>query len=273
MSVMIVAMLTLTNTTLRGNRRLAARASALSAAESGAAEGVLWLRDQTAPPLTDQDITSRLAVPAPAGVTWTVTVTNDVNNATQFLKIYLINSTATVRGQKRQVRVVVRQGTFGKYAYFTDKETSTSGGAIWWNSSDSIDGPVHSNNTGPTPNTWTNFQIDYSAWNTYKRAIFQDMVESCAPTINFTPSKPTTDSTFQRVFLNGSKGYLLGVTKVNLPASTAAQQQAAWGGTSGFPSTTTGVYLRPDANSGNGGIYIRGDQVSRCLSTAAGTKS
>lgn len=254
-TTMTVAMLTLTSTTLRGNIRLQTRASALAVAESGAELGVLWLRDQAIPPTADQTITSGLSGTPPTGSTWVVTLTNDVYNPTQFLKTYIITCTGTVNGKSRQVKIVARQSTFGKYAYFTDRETSSSGGAIWWNSADNIDGPVHSNNTGGT-----NFRIDYSGWNSNspRRPIFQDILTGCGTGITYTPSKPTTEAAFQKVFLNGSKGYLLGVNKVNLPPSTNAQKEAAWGGTSGFPATT-GVYIRSDANGGKGGTYIQGN--------------
>lgn len=253
-TTLTVAMLTLTSTTLRGNARLQTRASALAVAESGAELGVLWLRDQSIPPTSDQTITNYLLAP-PSGSSWVVTLTNDVHNTTQYLKTYIVTCTATVDGKSRQVKVVARQSTFGKYAYFTDRETSSSGSAIWWNSKDSIDGPVHSNNL-----SGKNFNIDYSGWSTNnpRRPIFQDIVTGCGSSISYQPSRPTTETTFQRVFLNGSKGYLLGVNKVNLPPSTTVQKEAAWGGTSGFPATT-GVYIRSDANNGNGGTYIHGD--------------
>lgn len=253
-TTLIVAMLTLTGSVLRGNDRLQARAVALSVAESGAELGVLWLRDQGIPPTSDQNLTSVLTAP-PAGSVWNVVLTNDVNNNHQYNKIYVITCTATVDGHTRQVKVVARQATFGKYAYFTDRETSSSGGAIWWNSKDFIDGPVHSNNTGGT-----NFNIDYSGWSTNnpRRSIFQDIVTACGNRINYQPSRPTTESAFQRIFLSGTKGYLLNVNRVELPPSTTAQQEAAWGGNSGFP-TTNGVYIRSDAAGGNGGTYIRGD--------------
>lgn len=252
--VMVVAMLMLTSNSLRSNHRLETRSSALAVAESGAELGVLWLRDQATPPTSNQNITSSLAAP-PSGSSWTVLLANGTGNGTQFLKVYMLTCTATVQGQTRQVRVVVRQGTFGKYAYFTDRETSSSGGAIWWNSKDSVDGPAHSNNTGGT-----NFNIDYNGWsgNNPRRPIFYDMVTGAGNSISYSPSRPRNESTFQRVFLNGSKGYLLGVNRVNLPPSTSEQRNACWGATSGFP-TTTGVYLRSDANGGNGGIYIQGD--------------
>lgn len=253
-ATLTVAMLSLTSTTLRGNARLQTRASALAVAESGAELGVLWLRDQAIPPTTDQTITSSIASP-PAGSSWVVTLTNDPLNATQFLKTYIITCTGTVGGKSRQVKIAARQSSFGKYAYFTDRETSTSGSAIWWNSKDYIDGPVHSNNKNGK-----NFNIDYSGWSTNnpRRPIFQDIVTGCGPSISYQPSRPKTEEAFQRVFMNGSKGYLLGVNQVVLPPSTAVQKEAAWGGASGFP-TSAGVYIRSDANSGNGGTYIHGN--------------
>ncbi len=254
-ATLTVTMLSLTSTNLRGNKRLQARATALTIAESGAELGVLWLRDQPTPPTSDHNLTSVLAAP-PEGSTWNISLTNDPNNANQFLKTYEITCTAAVSGHSRRVRVVVRQSTFGKYAYFTDRETSSaSGGAIWWNSNDEIDGPVHSNNTGGT-----NFNINYSGWNSNnpRRPIFRDIVTGCGNTINYQPSRPKSESDFQKVFLNGSKGYLLNVNRVNLPPSTEDQKRAAWGDFSGYPSTT-GVYIRSDAGGGNGGIYIHGN--------------
>src|SRR5690606_8213065 len=54
-------------------------------------------------------------------------------------------------------------------------------------------------------------------------------------------------------FEMGSSGYQLGVDEIPLPDSSTMQKIAAWGSTSGFP-TSNGVYTPP-----GGGIYIRGD--------------
>ncbi len=245
-----VVLLSFATNAIRSNNRQQLRAAALNVAESGAEEAVLWLRDQPIPPTTD--IAPNLGQPPQSGATWNVVVYTDPNNPNVFLKMYRIVSTGTVNGNSRTVEIMVKQATFGKYAYFTDKETSSGGGAIWWNSKDLIDGPVHSNNT-----SGTNFNIDYSGWSTNypRRPIFLDQVTASGNTINYNPSRPRTETEFLKIFANGSKGYQLGIPKINLPPSTTTQKEAAWGGSSGFPSSN-GVYLRADSD---GGVYIRGD--------------
>ena len=244
-----VALLSVTATAVRLNNRQQARAAALATAESGAELAVLKLRDLSLPPTADYQPAIGAA---PAGTTWDVWIRCDPNNPNVFLKSYRIISTGYSNGQSRTVEIMVKQATFGKYAYFTDRETTSSGNSIWWNAKDRIDGPVHSNNS-----SGTNFNIDYSGWssNSPTRPIFLDQVTASGTTINYTPSRPNSESTFQKVFANGSKGYTLGLQKINLPPSTSAQKEAAWGGSAGFPSTT-GVYLR---SGSNGGLYIQGD--------------
>jgi len=257
LATLTVALLSITGTSLRANNRLQIRSTALHAAESGAEEAVLWLRDQSIPPSVDQNLSATLGAARPDGTTWTVWLYCEANNPNVFLKTYRILSTGTCNGVSRTVEIVVKQATFGKYAYFTDKETSSGGGAIWWNSSDKIDGPVHSNNSNGT-----NFNIDYSAWanNNPRRPIFLDQVTAAGSTINYTPSRPTNETTFQKVFLNGSNGYTLGVPRINLPPSTDTQKAAAWGSGSGYPSGTSGVYLKTGTSgTTGGGIFIQGD--------------
>ncbi|MGI6295426.1 MAG: hypothetical protein ACOX3G_05005 [Armatimonadota bacterium] len=248
-----VILLGMTSAAIRSNNRQQLRSSALQVAESGAERGVLWLRDQALPPISDQNITSQIGL-APAG-SWTVNIVCDPDNGRVFLKTYEILATGTVSGHVRRVQVVVRQSTFGKYAYFTDRETSTSGSAIWWASNDRVDGPVHSNNTGGT-----NFNIDYNGWSSTRRPIFLDQVTASGTTINYNPRRPSSESDYQKVFLNGSRGYLLGIQKINLPPSTEDQKKAAWGSDIGYP-TKDGVYLRANTVDGvdTGGLYIRGD--------------
>jgi len=247
MTALMVIILNVTSSNIHLNNRHQNAASALGDAESKVEMAALWLRNQTTPPLTTVTPTVAVTLPGPA-----VQIIPDPNNGTQFLKMYTIRASGVGGNVTKAVEVVVRQATFGKYAYFTDRETSSGGGAIWWNSADNIDGPVHSNNTGGT-----NFNINYSGWSTYKRAIFQDTVTGAGNGINYSPSKPTTETEFTKIFKNGSTGYKLGVQKVLLPPSTDLQKQAAWGATTGFP-TTTGVYLRADST---GGVYIQGDST------------
>lgn len=240
-----IAVLSVTSNALQENRRQLDRATAINLAESAAERGALALRRQTTPP----NNTSEFTLPGAPNVVFRP----GSNNCNQFLKTYYIKGTGTAGRITAEVEIAVKQSSFGKYAYFTDKEVSSaSGGEIWWTSRDFIDGPVHSNNSNGST-----FHINYNAWSSLnpKRPIFQDMVTGCGGNIIYDPSNPSNETTFKKVFKNGSMGYKLGVERIAMPPTSDAQMVAAWGGQTGFP-TTSGVYLR--AGSG-GGVYIRGD--------------
>lgn len=246
-TTLAVAMLSITTDTLYMNNRQQYRANALNIAESGAEEGALWLVQQTTPPYGSATIRTCGPISMNGG-TYTYKIDPDTNNNNNFLKIYKITSAGTYKNLTQTVEVVVQQASFGKYAYFTDSEVSSvSGGTIWWTSRDLIDGPVHSNNTNNS-----NFSINYSGSTS---PIFLDTVTSSGNTINYSPSRPRSESTFKTIFKNGSTGYKLGVDPIALPNSSDAQKNAAWGDTSGFP-TSTGTYLSGNSSSG---IYIVGD--------------
>jgi len=81
------------------------------------------------------------------------------------------------------------------------------------------------------------------------------MVTGSGSTINYNPGRPQDEATFRRIFADGSKGYKLGVPRVDLPESTDRQRSAAWGSSANYP-TETGVYLKSDVG---GGIYVVGN--------------
>jgi hypothetical protein len=257
-----VGILAVTSSAIHTSNQQLERASALNVAESGAEWAALWLKDQSSPPAGTADIYPANP-PSVDGATPTVLIRPDADNPTSFLRTYTIVSTGTSRGQSKTVEVVVKQSSFGRYAYFTDKETSSvSGGAIWWKAGESVDGPIHSNNTGGS-----NFNINY---NGSMSPIFLDLLTAAGSTINYSPSKPRNEATYNKIFLNGSKGFKLGVPRIELPPSTDAQKQAAWGASSGFPTTTTGLYLRADSP---GGIYIRGDCTMQLAVNGSGDQT
>lgn len=253
--------LLITANALHVNNRQRSGATAFNIAESGAEMAALWLKDQPYPPTGTSPIDPFGGAQNLDEGTYEVTITPGADNPTAYLKTYVITSTGVVRGNTKRVEVVVKQASFGRYAYFTDKETSSiSGGAIWWKAGERVDGPVHSNNSNGS-----NFNINY---NGSTSPIFLDMVTGSGSTINYNPSRPRDEATFRRIFENGSKGFKLGVPTIPLPPTSDTQKNAAWGSTGGFPSSN-GVYLRAGSN---GGIYIRGDAAMELRLDASGNQ-
>lgn len=237
------------STTLLGlhqSQRLRDNTLAFNVAESGAERSVRWLKDQPYPPTNTSPFDPFGGVQALGDGSYQVTITPDPENTSNPLKKYKVLVVGTFLGKTEQVETVLRQQSFGRYAYFTDKEVSSvSGGRIWFISQDRIRGPAHSNNDGGS-----NFQIN---WGANPGPIFADMVTAAGPSMNYAPANPTTEPDFLKIYATGSRGYQVGVDPIALPESSDMQKVAAWGGTSGFPSTT-GVYV-PDT----GGVYVRGD--------------
>lgn len=247
-SFLIFTVLMVTTASLHQNQLQQSNSIALNLAESGAEVAALWLKKQSYPPAYTSAFDPFGGARALGNGTYQVTIYPDPSNSTQFLKIFRVVSTGTFSHTTKNVEIVLRQASFGRYAYFTDKETSTvSGGAIWWRTGERVDGPVHSNNRDGS-----NFNINYVGSNS---PIFLDMVTASGSSINYDPKKPRGESDFKKIFNDGTKGYKLGVPPIALPDSTDSQKLAALGSTSNYPSST-GVYIRSDLN---GGIYIVGD--------------
>ena len=249
LTIMTVGVLNVTGNALHIGRVRRLQADAFNAAESGAEIAALWFRRQnSAPPYTSPWNPLGGQQSMGDGITFQVTVYPDSENSTAYLKTYRIVSTGSISATSKQVEIVIRQATFGRFAYFTDRETSSiSGGAIWWKAGEICDGPAHSNNS-----SGSNFQINY---NGSTDSIFKDILTGSGPSINYQPSQPQDEATYRRIFEDGSKGFKLGVPRIDLPESSDIQRNAAWGGESGFPGSN-GVYLRSDQD---GGIYVRGD--------------
>ncbi|MEN6358029.1 MAG: hypothetical protein ABFD83_13205 [Armatimonadota bacterium] len=248
-TTLAIAVISITSTALYMNSQQQSRAMALNIAESGAEDGALYLyKFNSAPNITESFDPFNGPVTLNGGH-YCVTIDPDEDNATNdTLKTFVITSVGTYNGVSKTVEIVIRQASFGRYAYFTDSETSSAGGGeIWWRTGESVDGPVHSNNRNNSK-----FNIYYTG---STKPIFLDMVTSAASKINYTPGTPGNETTYKKIFANGSKGLRLGVDPIDLPETTDIQKQAAWGGSSGYP-TTNGVYLRGTSGSG---LYIVGD--------------
>lgn len=248
--VFILALLgsAILSTTMQGlhlTRHQRERAQAFNIAESGAELAARWLKDQPYPPSGTSPIDPFGGPQQLGDGHFEVVIIPDPKNSGSTLKSYTIYATGRLGNRTEEVELVVREQSFGKYAYFTDKEVSSvSGGPIWFMWHDKIRGPAHSNNRDGS-----NFQI---AWANGHGPIFEDIVTSSGSTINYSPTRPTTEPEFLQIYRTGSRGYQLDVDEIPLPNSSQRQRDAAWGSNSGFP-TTNGVYVPP-----GGGIYIRG---------------
>lgn len=236
---------------------------AFNLAESGGERAARWLKDQPSPPSGTSAVDPFSGVQTLGPGTYSVALQPDPNNTGAILKRYIITSTGTTMGRPQTVKLVLQEDSFGKYAYFTDKEVSSAGGTIWFISSDRIRGPAHSNNSdGGT------FHIN---WSNGTGPIFQGMVTSAASSVTYAPSNPVSQSDYQSIYSTGTRGFQLGVDPIPLPNSTSTQQQAAWGAASGFP-TTNGVYVPNASGVANGGIYIAGDAAVQMQLDAGGNQ-
>ena len=217
-----MAILSLTLHGLHMTRRTQGKMVAFNLAESGMDRAIRWLQDQPSPPDTlnyfdpfggDQQL---------GAGTYSVVIVPDPLNFNTSQKEFKIVATGVSGLETDVVELVVRQSSFGKYAYFTDRETSSvSGGRIWFYSGDRIRGPAHSNNENGS-----NFQI---YWGQEPGPIFEGPVTAAGPYFNFRPRDPSSEAEFLEIFEAGSRGYELGVDRVPLPSSSDMQQMAAWG--------------------------------------------
>lgn len=229
---------------LRLTQRVKDSTLAFNYAESGVSEGVRWIKKQGSPPSNKAAFEPFTESELGEG-TYSVSIVPDPGNAGATLKKYKLLARGKNGSVTETVEVVVRQASFGKYAYFTDRETSdVSGGRIWFFSGDRIRGPAHSNNRSNS-----DFQINWGG----EGPIFQDIVTSASTSLTYSPKGPSSEEEFNKVFLNGSKGYRLNVDPIELPSSSDMQKSVAWASTEPYPMVK-GVYV----NSG-GGIFVQGD--------------
>lgn len=253
-----VASITLHN--LRLTRRIQQSAIAFNLAESGAERAVRWIKDQGTAIYNISSTDPFGGTVTTTGGTYQVTVAAFTEDANAALKRYRVTAVGVSGDVTERVEIVVRQQSFGLYAYFTDKEVSSiSNGAIWFAATDRIRGPAHSNNADSSE-----FKINYSG---ATPSIFSAMLTSSASSITYSPSRPTTETAFQKVYAAGSHGYQLGLDTIPLPDTTTAQKNAAWGSTTGHP-TSSGVYMTAGA-----GIYIVGDSTMRLTASSDYTQT
>lgn len=227
-------------------KRVRKQGQAFALAESGVEYARRWLLDQSAPPTGTQTLSvPNTPVQMGAG-TFDVTVEPDLSNPNNPLKLYTLRAVGNVDGVTQSIDVKVRSQSFGRYAYFSDQESANPmSNPIWFGQRDRIRGPFFTNNSN-----YSNTNID----NTNPlRPIFDSSVDMNGDHINYMRTAPSTPQQYLSLFKLGSLAVKLSVDRIELPASTSIQANAAWGATSGHP-TAQGVYVPAD-----GGIYVAGD--------------
>lgn len=256
---LIVAMMSLTGAVIIGlsvvsvssrstmqASRVRSQATAFNLAEAGVERTVRWFMDQAYPPSTSANFDPFSGTKTLGGGTYTVVVDPDNANASNPLKSWLVTATGTANGISQKVQVTIKQRSFGQYAYFSDQESANpSTSPIWFMSRDRIRGPVHTNNS--------NGAITNIDWSGVTQPIFESTVTMAGASANYSPSAPTTDANYDSIFKLGRSALKLDEDRIELPTSSSQQQDAAWGATSGFPSST-GVSIPT-----SGGIYVKGD--------------
>ena len=247
-SVLTVAMLSLSVQALRHSNRSQNNTIAMGLAESGVDRALRYMKDLGYPPSGQRTINPFGGKQLLGKGSYRVSIVPDAGNTQAMLKKYKIVSDGTSLDRSVRVELTIRQSSFGKYAYFTDREVSSfSGGRIWFFNGDRIRGPAHSNNAASTA-----FQV---SWQGAEDAIFQDVVTTVAKEVNYSPTSPKGEDEFSQVYSRGTKALQTGVDYIPLPKSSDMQKIAAWGSESGFP-TNDGVYT-----PSRGGIYIKGNSA------------
>lgn len=190
--------------------------------------------------------------------------------------LFNITSTGTVRSTGRRsvqsqglLRVSASRGSFADYLLFMDRFTMPDGSSIWFTSSGSFDGRVHTN---------TFFRFAF-------KPTFQDQVTQVNSNATFynngSPVSRDASNNGSVDVPNFYGGYLRGQSSVPLPTNSFNQQAAALGlnlaagtaptngqinsalGLSGTSTPPNGIYLPRSGSTLTGGFYIQGsaDQV------------
>ncbi len=112
-------------------------------AEAGKDRALRYLTHMTRPP--EVELTIYQDQPGPDGGSYTVACLADTAAHYQVEKAFMLDCVGHFGLRERRIRERIRMTSFAQYAYFTDNEQAPGGGAIWFFSTDVIEGRLHSN--------------------------------------------------------------------------------------------------------------------------------
>jgi len=235
--VMGALMATQTETRLSSNTSMQQQAFYL--AERGLEESIAFLAQMGAPLVGADGAGGPVALFTDVAVdngrysVWADPMDSNSGRSTRFVAL-TVRGTLDGSGVSRAVQVRLGQQNFSRYAYFTDIETSASGGTIWFTTNDEFFGPVH-----------TNDQMHIAG-----DPVFHEEASSGAAELDYYNGGPPQD---QPVF---EMGLNLNANNIQLPPNTdilRAKGLAA----DGLDSTgTTAIEMRLDGG-GNGILRVR----------------
>jgi len=186
----------------------------------------------------------------------TFRIVPDPKNAASFIDYFTIEASGTLRGLTRPRRLtgLFRTESFARYAYFTNFETMRNGQVVWFSTSNTVEGPLH-----------TNGQLNIS-----NAPTFNGPVSSVAASINYMHGGPPSDAP------NFQQSVDLGVPPIQMPTSLEVLKNAASNGGLRLSGDTTlrldgttvfvtnsakGWTEHPMALPGNQTIFVDGNVV------------
>src|SRR5271166_993355 len=221
------------------------------------------------------------ATPAPQSKTYTdddgktvsFSSTVDGQKWTSQLPYYIVHSTGTAGGATRKVDALLEKQPFSAYNMFTISEFTNVGGAVYYASGETFNGPVYSG--GPMRVAYTDG----------KPSIFNDEVIT-AGTTTWSPGAPSTVADWAAVISNQANWHQI-TSPLTLP-TTNDNTQVEYAALTGNPApsplptipTTNGLYVNGANVTGGGsgpiksGLFISGTAtVTSTGNVAANTET
>jgi Tfp pilus assembly protein PilX len=175
--------------------------------------------------------------------------------------------------------LTITRPSFAQYVLFRNQTTNTSGSQLYFSTTETFNGPVHTNGTpgfagspGPTfTGKFTSAASSFSGINGFACSSVAQLAGTCAS--NFTAGPPQFSQSSIPLPPNSNNQIRAsyGGDATNTAAVTTAELNTAWG----VPSVIPGVYysagngvIRNTGSSWQGGLYISGTVDSMTLSTS-----
>src|SRR5271166_1577991 len=190
------------------------------------------------------------ATPAPQSKTYTdddgktvsFSSTVDGQKWTSQLPYYIVHSTGTAGGATRKVDALLEKQPFSAFNMFTISEFTNVGGAVYYASGETFNGPVYSG--GPMRVAYTDG----------KPAIFNDQVITASP-VTWSPGAPSSPTDWASIISNTGNWHQVSAP-LTLPTSND-NQSVQWAALTGNPQPSPAPAL-----PGAAGLYINGANVT-----------